>query len=534
MDRRDYLATLGTTVALAGCNSLSESDGANDSDGTPTEAIETAEDGPPYFERVTIEAPSSVAVGEDFTLTVKATNTGGRDGDFTTTLTTGSGGFTTDTSIRIPDVGRGEAESTTIGPFQFETVQDLTFRITDYAVRHELSVEPAIAAVGEEIAVSDGLSATLDIAEYRDSFYYTNEDFGGEQYTDFYYSFEETVLAIAEMTVRNDGDTQVAIRESDVEMGGETAAGFELPDVANPSFLPGTSVVGQTVAPGSSATGWLLLRPKHALLDSGARVTLDHGGSDDPDFIWEQSAAPEVPEFHVTSVDLPSEVEIGAEAEVSLTVENRGEAAGTFNGRLYRRNVDDDRWLTHSDLSLQLPAGESQTVTRIISEPYLGPSEYRFLPSEATQKIDFTPARQQYGERYVEPEGTAYTVRFLETGDTYTTNEYDSPTYEAEGTFAFVEVTAESTQPDDGGAYAGQFFHAVVDGNAYDPVDAFGVVDPVSGDKYTGAFDLSVGESVSGWLIYDVPAGSTREDISIQLRREFGATNISSYWESRG
>lgn len=131
MNRRQYLAALGSAamVGTAGCNSDSatSTDSTGDSE-SETEtgqstATGTAPAGPATFDDISIDGPDSVTVNSDASFTVSVTNTGGERGEFTDTLSA-AGGFTeVEESVTIQDVPPGETESRVLGPYAFEAVQ---------------------------------------------------------------------------------------------------------------------------------------------------------------------------------------------------------------------------------------------------------------------------------------------------------------------------------------------------------------------------------------------------------------------------
>ncbi|PSP38401.1 hypothetical protein BRC71_06975 [Halobacteriales archaeon QH_7_65_31] len=537
MDRRAYISTLGAAAlaGFAGCNTNEGTDGEGSSGESNTDTVVTAADGPPYFERVEINGPESVTIGEDFSLNIQATNTGGRAGDFTATLTVGDGFASIDQGIQISEIPRGESKSTEIGPLSFEAAQSLTFRITDYAVEHELAVETLTTTFGNSAEFAGGdIDISASVRGYQPSFFYNySPALSDETLTGLFHADMDSTLLAVDLQVENQTDENIYLDAETLSLGDTNPINDELPDKTFNSFIYGTTIAGNTVSPNSSVRGWIVFDVETESISDNIRLSWDASASSEPEVAWIETKPPALPEFTFETLQIPDSLQIGTEGELTATVQNIGDADGEFRGLVQRRNAGDQQWLPVQKIDQRIPAGESANVSVTTSEPYIGDSEYRFLPSTTTPTVSFTAAQRAFGDSYVSPDDVAYTVELTTFSDTYTTEEYGSPTYEADGTFAFINVTARNIGDENQGAYAPQFFSGVVDGQSYSPVSAYNIADPVSGPKYAGSFGMHPGESESGWIVFDIPADSSVRDFRAQLEREFSGTiHVKANWEA--
>ena len=94
----------GNEGAISGTSGSSGSAAGGTSGGGGAEAPETTQSGPAEFADASIQGPTNVTVGEDFTLPVSVANTGGRNGTYSGTLTVAEGSSSFNRSVTIDGV----------------------------------------------------------------------------------------------------------------------------------------------------------------------------------------------------------------------------------------------------------------------------------------------------------------------------------------------------------------------------------------------------------------------------------------------
>lgn len=113
--------------------------------------------------------------------------------------------------------------------------------------------------------------------------------------------------------------------------------------------------------------------------------------------------------FEVSSVEAPSEVEIGVDFTWSFEVENTGDADGTFESSVTRSRGGGP----HEEIdtvSRNVPAGETRTETVPATIDFLG--SYRYRLEETGDEFGVTANEREisFGESYVNPDGVSVTV----------------------------------------------------------------------------------------------------------------------------
>jgi hypothetical protein len=117
---------------------------------------------------------------------------------------------------------------------------------------------------------------------------------------------------------------------------------------------------------------------------------------------------PATAEFEVLSFGTPSTTEVGESVEWSLSVENVGEARGTFETAVTVRAPGGDEGV--STVSVDVPAGETRDATGAFRPDYVG--EYS-LTVGATGDMSSTTAEVRelgFGDGYVNPDDVTMTV----------------------------------------------------------------------------------------------------------------------------
>lgn len=505
------MAGTATLSSLAGCQVFSS-------------AVRT---GPPHFEEVKLSGPSEVTVGEEFTLTVSAKNTGGKKGDFTNTLTVGEGPFSSDRNVKIENIGVTKTKSTKLDPIQIGYAGEYNFRITDYGASHTVSVTTRILGSEKELNLENGPTISVTDTTLRKSVAYPT-DSGTELLT----PSSGRVLAFIHLSIRNGGDSNLYAGPSSftVENGEQiTELGTYSTSLKDLRDIEGQPLSTDTVLPDESKSGWILAEVSPETAKNGIRVTWNRDSeSSDPEAEWRLSSS-EIPQYAVAEMAFPSEVEIGTRAEVTITVKNTGTASGTYHGLVERRNTGATEWHRLSTFSLELDAGASKSWSTEIQEPHLGASQYRLRPGSVTRSIDFVPASRSFEQAYTTPSGSKILVNvggfnFAGFSSSYSyEGAWENPTVEAErgNQFAFVKISAENTASEALTPPSRDAFTVDVGGDAHSPeksqtYSTMQLVSPISGAEYSPGWTYNAGGTLSGWLIFEIPGDASKDDLTVR------------------
>lgn len=513
MDRRKLLAAIGASslTSLSGCQVFSS-------------VVRT---GPPHFEEVKLDGPSEVVVGEEFSLTVSAKNTGGKKGDFTNTLTVGEGAFSSERNVKIEDIGVTKTKSVEIEPYQIGYAGEYKFRITDYGASQTVSVATKTLDSENELNLENGPTISITDTTLRQSVAYPT-DSGTELLT----PSSDRVLAFIHLSISNGGDSNLyAGPDSFTVENGEqiTELGTYSASLKDLREIDGQPLSTDTVLPDESKSGWILTEVSPETAKNGIRVSWNRDSeSSDPEAEWSLSSS-EVPQYEVADMTFPSEVEIGTSAEATITIENTGTASGTYHGILERRNTGETEWHRFSTFSLDLDAGASKSWSTEIQEPYVGASQYRLRPGSVTRSIDFVPAARSFEQAYTTPAGSKILVNvggfnFNGFSSSYSyEGAWENPTVEAESgqQFVFVKISAENTANEAIESPSRDAFSVVVGGDAHSPEKSqtyttMELVSPLQGTEYSPGWTYSSGETQSGWLIFEIPDDVTKDDLTVR------------------
>jgi hypothetical protein len=532
MDRRSFIAVAGATT-LAGCGrTVVDSSG----DATTTEQIETADEGPPNFERVEIDGPDEVTVEEEFSVTLSAANTGGRKGDFTATLSLKrrTGDVETeidiDESVRIEDIEKGTRVSTEISPIHFSIAGDYTFHLADHDTSHTVSVAPRKLEFGNTVAVTDEIRLAPQKLEVRtlpfyhewDSEYLIEPDDGN-------------VFAIVHVTVKNTTSDSIYLSPEGLSISpGRTRPELSVSSNKLSHFrnIEGEAYQGN-IDGGETSHRWLLVEVGRPDVTG----TIEFGAQRDvrltpPEIVWTDEPASgtrQLPKFELASFDLPDSSDVGTEFPIAVTIENAGDATGTFRGAIYQRNSTRNGSRKHFEW-IHLPSiepGSSKTFETTMSIPFINELIYGIEPFDAEERIEFSSANRRFGESYTTPEGIKSVLDDLAMSDTIrlsSGNEIDAP---AGNTFVLAsidlknqaETYEEPPQASEFELRTGGERHSVRDADsAFETIES-----PVEGPYYTSPAGLSGDDSESGVLTFEIPDNVDPSAVSIRWKREYSS-----------
>lgn len=262
------------------------------------------------------------------------------------------------------------------------------------------------------------------------------------------------------------------------------------------------------------------MRRREYLIASAALVPLAGcaaGDGEDPGDGDED--AEEGPAFEVVEYDFPDEVESGRPWSWSITVENVGNAAGTYDTAVFvARPVQTTDHV--AEIRLDIPPGETETYeAEAVPWADLGEHEYEFLGEAETVDISVVGATLAIGDSYRNSRGFVMTV--------------DALHLVADPDERDVAGAEHVGPPDEGNQWAIVEIDVLHDANRYPdrddgrPVPRREAITVTSGDDQWDhdsriregayrAYDLDQGDRREGWIAYEIPDDLERGELAVR------------------
>lgn len=229
-------------------------------------------------------------------------------------------------------------------------------------------------------------------------------------------------------------------------------------------------------------------------------------------------------DFQVREIDHPEELEVGEAGQYSITVENVGEADGSWEDTLEARIEDDAQT---KDIALDVPAGETETWTSgEVSSPYQTVVRYRLQDAGEEFSIAYVAARLAYGESFTNPDDMEMAVRGVDFSQSY---EWSSGDY---------EYTEES---DDGMQYAWVDVRVENVGTQSNHTPFEGDITIIAGNRQYDSEYVSKDEGRyesgeiapdivrEGWIAYQIPEDLSNGDFVVT----YTDSDYSGEWTAR-
>lgn len=513
MNRRRALLSIAGVSSLAGCSS------------TIKGAVRT---GPPYFEEVEISGEEEAIVGDDIELEISVKNTGGREGDFTGTLTIGSGPLSIEESVVIESVPVATRKSATIGPFSVPYADEYTFRITDYNAEHTFKAKPQQLVPTQRFAL-EGLSVTAGEPIFMDGAF--TEDYSGEASV----VPPNGLLAIVPISVTTDSDTERPPASSFSTSGGRRSD-IEVHKLHN-RFVDYSDSNGVA----DTAMAFVL---DYTSGKQGFEVELELGGGSRPESSWSYEGR-DVPETKIVNFQTPDEVELSQTYTISIECENVGSAPGIVRGFVDSRSDKDDSWDREFRIREEIEANTQKTITREVRGDTIGSTQYRIRPRRAYDSTEVVPLDLKFGQSYTGREGEKRTVN-VERG-TYSKYIYNDINSDSDKSYSassgheivFVKVGVKNTNNEEIRLPPTHRFTAHLNGEELDSGYPFmywdfDFVTPISGQNYGVVDELQPSESTIGYIPFEIPQNADGSQIMIQYQRsDWGTVTEEVYWNRK-
>jgi len=238
--------------------------------------------------------------------------------------------------------------------------------------------------------------------------------------------------------------------------------------------------------------------------------------------------------FEVTGYDLPETASIGSTITGTITVENVGDAAGSFNSPLYVRTPDSN-WTELNEYSAEdvEPGGRVELSVEVSGLQYINRYEVSLGQSDTSAVVQTVSASKDWGTEYTTPEGYRIRVDEPELQSSYAYENYSGETEqqspENRGQYAFVNVYVKNETGQAAYSPLSSEFALVSESSQFDSTLLLN--DPINkGEQFEGG-ELQPGIERSGWIAYELPADLSVSDLTMAWSKTTFGGEISINWE---
>lgn len=398
MKRRLLLAGVGAAglgLGTAGCLGLG---GGSESIDAPE--FDINEDAPGRLVLLDATAPGDITFEDEFTIEALVGNAGGEpvDTEADVRMFHPSSDVPEQTStVVVEELGSGDVSQLTVGPFDAAYSGTWAFDEAAGFDRSHPDLDASVTVGSRQQSVGDsfdhpsGVRFTVDGVDYERAVHYEMSESAGLFSSNDVVAVQTPasgqVIVHLKLTAEN--------RSSETVVSGGDSAFYDGASISNTRFdltpadryedltsarVDGDALETLELEAGASGTYYALAV---ADIESLPELALDVGFSDDesdPEIRFDLGAEPDLPEFELVELDIPSERTEG-EQEFGVTVGNVGDAAGTFRGAIQWQDGDTDDWYHLTPpLEAALEPGED---ARTLATSDVSPGDvfdYRVLP----------------------------------------------------------------------------------------------------------------------------------------------------------
>jgi len=235
------------------------------------------------------------------------------------------------------------------------------------------------------------------------------------------------------------------------------------------------------------------------------------------------------PELTVTDLSAPNTVEIDTTFQLRVTVQNDGDAEGTYESPISAKLGVTEWASTGQSAKITVPGGESVTEEYELGPyKYVRPASFRLEESDAVARNRFVTRTLGFGDAYATPGGTVMTVTDLTFTDTYT-YEVDDGTKEVAANEGekWAIATVRTENPTD----------ESVDPPKVDKIDVMRDEDQEFGYTHLGdnrdLYDhspLEPGAVREGEIPATAPEAAGYSDLRVEYDVELADGDIAAYW----
>jgi hypothetical protein len=232
------------------------------------------------------------------------------------------------------------------------------------------------------------------------------------------------------------------------------------------------------------------------------------------------------PDFRL-SVSAPEKVQLDQSFPVQVTLRNVGSGKGTYESPIAVRRSKQASWeQLDRTMTATLAGGESVTKSFEFTVPYLSTFRFKLEATGQTASVSIGERSLAVDEVYRHPRNLQLEVTSIELLDRYTYTEggYDYTAEPSRDSFVRLQVSVGNLAKEPRWAPRYNIWGVAALSNLFTPVVPY-----TAPGKYSGGRIKSL-ESTSGWVLFDVPKGVTRQNLRAFYKATFQGNKIRVFW----
>lgn len=230
---------------------------------------------------------------------------------------------------------------------------------------------------------------------------------------------------------------------------------------------------------------------------------------------------------------MPKEVVLGEQFTLGFTIKNNGDSASTFESPIEVNGSEGGSQQSGTIQTEEIPPGETTTWSTKLSYPYISTVNYLIGAFEKSFSVKVVAPTLSVGETFVSPNEVAITIRDITLTDHYRYETGAGPMEDVEADdnrqWAFVTVNAENRFRMRQALPKGETFSLLVGGRKHKPSDIAKQEGKYELERF-GSRDVASGESLAGWLAYEISADRSVSDLAIEWSASDGSGSWSAQW----
>ncbi len=233
--------------------------------------------------------------------------------------------------------------------------------------------------------------------------------------------------------------------------------------------------------------------------------------------------------FALTSVNVPNEVVMGKEFTLEFTIKNNGTSARAFQSPI---DVSTGSGTQQSGTleTGTIPPGKTKTWSKKLSYPYVSTVTYNLAEFGKSFSVNIVGKTLSIGETFSSPNSVAVTVQDITLTSHYRFVRGNGEVVDVEADdgrqWAFVTVKAKNEFRMRQSLPKRDSFHLLVGKREDKPTQIRKEEGKYKLERF-GRRDVASGESLTGWLAYDISADRSADELSVKWN---GSDSNGSWW----
>ncbi len=234
--------------------------------------------------------------------------------------------------------------------------------------------------------------------------------------------------------------------------------------------------------------------------------------------------------FQLVSAKVPKKVTMGKQFTLELTIKNVGDSPKAFQSSVSVDGGTPGSQQMGRITTDKIAPGKTTTWSTQLTYPYVATVNYHIAELKKSFSIDIVGETLSFGETFLSPNEIATTIQDITLTDHYRYEPDSGGSEDVEASdgrqWAFVTVKAENKFRMKQTLPMGDQFLLHVGGNKIKPGDIAKEDGKYEVNKF-GDRTVASGESLTGWLAYELPADVSEDDVTVEWQ---GSDDEGSWW----